>query len=142
MHDFRQCLYAKSVKNSFVTFKESVAITLSTNFDLAIECLGVRVPTIVVKMMKRKVATSGFSYVGCVIPGLLAMLHRMVFAVLSRSSENKICRPCSCRRLVRRFCLVDPKSFPARIGPACLSSSLDTSKKVSSCPFRWCPVAL
>ena len=49
--------------------KESVAITLSTNCDLAIECLGVRaiesldsrVATIVLRMMKRKVATSRFS---------------------------------------------------------------------------------
>ena len=40
---------------------ESVAITLITNVDLAIECLGVRVATIVVKMMKRKFATSEIS---------------------------------------------------------------------------------
>ena len=71
-----------------MAFKESAAITLSTNCDLAIECLGVRVATVVVKMMKRKFATSEFSNFGCAIPGLLAMLHRMVCAVLSRSSEN------------------------------------------------------
>ena len=46
-------------------------ITLSTNVDLATESLGVRVATIVVKMMK--------------------MLHRMVFGALSRSSG---CRRC------------------------------------------------
>ena len=40
------------------------------------------------KMMKRKkVARNMFSNVG--ILGLLAVLHRMVFAVLSRSSENR-----------------------------------------------------
>ena len=37
-----------------MALKESVAITLSTSFDLAIERPGVRVVTIVVKMMKRK----------------------------------------------------------------------------------------
>ena len=67
-----------------MTLKESVAITLSNNLDLAIECLGVRVATIVVKMMKRTFATSEFSNFGCAIPRLLAMLHRMVFALLSR----------------------------------------------------------
>ena len=54
---------------------------------LPFEGLGVRVATIVVKMMKRKFATNEFPNVGCAIPGLLAMLHRMVFSVLSRSSE-------------------------------------------------------
>ena len=75
--------------------RSSVAITLSTNCDLAIECLGVRafesldvhVATIVVKIMKRKVATSRFSNIVSAIPGLLAMLHRMVFPVLSRSPD-------------------------------------------------------
>ena len=78
-----------------MALKESAAITLSTNCDLAIECLGVRaiesldvrVATIVVKMMKRKVATNRLCNLGSAIAGLLAMLHRMVFAVLSRSSE-------------------------------------------------------
>ena len=70
----------------FVALDESVAITLSTNVDLAIKCLGVRVATFVVKMMKKKFATSGISTVGCAIPGLLAMLHRMVFGALFRSS--------------------------------------------------------
>ena len=69
--------------------KESAAITLSTNVDLAIDCLGVRVATIVVKMMKRKFATSEFSKFGCAIRVVLATLHRMVFVVLSRSSEFK-----------------------------------------------------
>ena len=79
-----------------IDFSESVAIILSTNCDLAIECLGVRaserlgvpVATIVVRMMKRKVATSRFSNFGSATQVLLAMLHRMVFAVLSRSSEQ------------------------------------------------------
>ena len=57
-------------KRSNVALKESVAIALSTNFDLAIECLGAHVDTIVVKMTKRKFATSKFSNLGCVIPGL------------------------------------------------------------------------
>ena len=70
----------------YVALKESVAITLSTNVDLEIECLGVRVTTIVVKMMKRKFATSGISNFGCAIPDLLAMLHRMVLDALFRSS--------------------------------------------------------
>ena len=67
-------------KKSHVALKESVAITLSTNCDLAIECLGVRaidclgvrVATIVVKMMKKKFATSRFSNFGPAIPGLLS----------------------------------------------------------------------
>ena len=57
------------VKKTFVALQESSAITLSTNCDLSIECLGVRaieclgvhVATIVVRMMKMKVATSRFS---------------------------------------------------------------------------------
>ena len=65
-------------KKSYVALEESVAITLSTNRDLAIECLAVRVATSVVKMMK-KFATSRFSNFGSAIPRLLAMLHRMVF---------------------------------------------------------------
>ena len=85
----------KSCEKTNVALKESVDITLSTNCDLANECLGVRaieslgvrVATIVVKMMKREVATSSFYNFGSAIPGLLAMLHRMAFAVLSRSSE-------------------------------------------------------
>ena len=72
-----------------MALKESVAITLSITFDLAIECFGIRVATIVVKMMMRKFATSEFSNFGCAIPGLLATLQRMVFAVLSRSSEKR-----------------------------------------------------
>ena len=83
-------------EKSYVALKESAAITLSTNWDLTIECLGVRaieildvrVATIVVRMMKRKVATSRFSHVDSAIPVLLAMLHRMVFALLSHSSER------------------------------------------------------
>ena len=67
--------------------KETKRETPLCYIDLAIECLGVRVATIVVKMMKRKFAKSRFSNFGCAIPGLLAMHHRMVFAVLSRSSE-------------------------------------------------------
>ena len=51
------------------------------------------------------------------------------------------CRPCSRRRSVR-VCVVDLKSFRACIGPACLSSSLDTSKMVFSYQFRWCQVSL
>ena len=51
-------------KKSYVALKESVAITRSTNCDLAIECLGVRaiecldgrVATIVVRMSRRKIA--------------------------------------------------------------------------------------
>ena len=77
---------AKSVKPTYMALKQSVAMTLSTNVDLATERLGVHVATIVGKMMKRKFATSGISNFGCAIPGLLAMLHRMVFGALSRSS--------------------------------------------------------
>ena len=75
--------------------KESVAITLFTTCDLAIECLGVRaiesldvrVATMVLRMMKRKkVATSRFSNFDTSFLILLAMLHRMVFASFSRSS--------------------------------------------------------
>ena len=96
VHDIRHCLHAKSLKNPIV-LKESVAFTLSTNCDLtmeclgvrAIECLGLRVATIVLKMMNRKFATSRFSNLGCAIPSLLAMFHRMVFALLSRSSESR-----------------------------------------------------
>ena len=73
----------------YMALKESVAITISTNVDLAIECLGVRIATIVVKMMKRQFETSEFSNSGCAISGLLATLHGMVFVVLSRSSEYK-----------------------------------------------------
>ena len=62
-------------EKTFLAVKESVAITLSTK-DLAIECLGVRVATIV-KMMKRNIASSGISNLGGAIPGLLAMLHRI-----------------------------------------------------------------
>ena len=113
-----------------MALKESVAITLSTNCDLAIECLGVRVTTIDVKMMKRKFATSEFSNVDSSTPILLAMLHRMVFV-----------RPCSRRRSVR-VCVVDLKSFRTRIGPSCRSSSLDASKMVFPYRFRWCQVAL
>ena len=60
VHDIRQCLYATSVKKIYVALKESVAIAHSTNVGLAIECLGVRVATVDVKMMGRKFATSGF----------------------------------------------------------------------------------
>ena len=53
-------------------------------------------------MMKRKkAARNKFSKFES-IPILLAMLHRVVFASFSRSSEKKeFCRPCSCRRLVK-----------------------------------------
>ena len=68
--------------------KESVAITDLANGDLATECLGVRVAAIVVRMMKRKkVATSRFSSFDSSTPILLAMLHRMVFALFSRFWE-------------------------------------------------------
>ena len=76
--------------------KESVAITLFTTGDLAVECLGVhamesldvRVATNFLKMMNRKkVARNRFSHFDSSILTLLAMLHRMVFASFSRSSE-------------------------------------------------------
>ena len=78
-----------------MALEESVAIILSTNCDLAIECLGVRaieslgvrVVTFVVRMMKRTFATSMFSNLGSAIPGLPGMLRRMVFAALSHFSE-------------------------------------------------------
>ena len=56
-------------KKSTRLLTESVAITVSTDVDLAIEWLGGRVATIVVKMMKRKFATSGIFNFGCAIPG-------------------------------------------------------------------------
>ena len=76
---------------------ERVCSRLSTNCDPAIECLGVRaiesldvrVATILVRMMKRKVATCRFSSLGSAFPGLLVMLHRMVFAVLFRSWDYR-----------------------------------------------------
>ena len=125
-------------EKSYVALKESAAITLSTNWDLTIECLGVRaieildvrVATIVVRMMKRKVATSRFSHVDSAIPVLLAMLHRMVFALLSHSSER-----------LENF-VVGLKSFLPRIGPAWRSSSLHTSVMVLSYRCLWCQVAL
>ena len=90
------CLHSPS-RARHSALKESVAITLSTICDLAIECFGiraiksldVRVATIVVRMMKKKVATSRFSNFGSAIPGLLAMLDQLVFAVLARSSESR-----------------------------------------------------
>ena len=63
--------------------KESVAITLSTNVDLANERLGVRVAVIVLKLMKTKCAMSEISNFDCAIPGLFAMLHCMVFVLHS-----------------------------------------------------------
>ena len=50
-------------------------MALKVSVDLSIERIGVRVATVVVKLMKRKLATSGISNVGCAIPGLLAILH-------------------------------------------------------------------
>ena len=81
--------------------KESVAFALFTTCDLAIgdlaikclgvhatESLGVRVATNFVKMIKRKqVARSKSSNLDLSIQILLAVLHRMVFASFSRSSE-------------------------------------------------------
>ena len=72
--------------------KESVAITLSTTCDLAIQCLGVLAigclgVHAVVRMVMRKVATSRFSNFDSATLILLAMLRRMVFVVHSRSSE-------------------------------------------------------
>ena len=61
-----------------MVLKESVAITLSTDVDLAVGCLGVRVATIVGKMKTSFDSST---------PILLAILHRMVLALLSRSSE-------------------------------------------------------
>ena len=49
------CVHEICEKNSMWLWK-SVAISLSINVIIAIECLGVRVATIVVKMMKKKCA--------------------------------------------------------------------------------------
>ena len=82
--------------------KETV-VTLSTTCDLAIgdlaigdlgvraiESLDVRVATISVRMMKRKkVGTSKFSNFDSSTLILLAMLHRTVFALFSRSSVER-----------------------------------------------------
>ena len=109
--------------------KESVAITLSTTGDVAIgdraigdltiESLDVRVAIIVVKMMSKMVATSGFSNVDSSILILVAILHRMVLClILSFFDKNKeFCRPCSCRRRARIF-EEGPKSVLSFIGPA------------------------
>ena len=71
--------------------KESVAFALFTSFDLAIGCLGVHaiegLATNFVKMMKRKVAKNQSSNFDSSIQILLAVLHRMIFASFSRSSE-------------------------------------------------------
>ena len=85
------------------SFKESVAFALFTtcdlaSSDLAIGCLGVHaiesldvcVATNIVKMMKRKkVERSKSSNFDSSVLVLLAVLHRMVFASFSRSSEWK-----------------------------------------------------
>ena len=103
MHDIRYCLKAKlletnlRMRNNLAKLlphrfcKESVAVTLSTTChgSRAIESPDVRVATIVVRVIKRKFATRRFSNSFSAIPSLLAMLHRMIFAVLSRSSEYK-----------------------------------------------------
>ena len=102
-----------------MALKESVAITLSTNVDLEIECLGVRVTTIFMRMMKRKFATSGISNFGCAIPGLLAMLHRMVFDALFRSSVYKCV--VVVLLLVEELRDIHVSKFLARIRPTCLS---------------------
>ena len=79
--------------------KESVAITLSSTCDLAIddlvieclESLGVRVATIVARVMKRKeVATSKFSNFDSSLQFCShAMFHRMIFARFSRPLEYR-----------------------------------------------------
>ena len=128
VHDSRQRLYAKSVEKLYecarivqsgfhIGFAKSLQPSLFPPLgDLAIESLEVRVATIVVRMMKRKeVATSRFSNFDPATPVLLAMLHRMVFALLSRSFKE-VCRPCFSRRVVSIF-VVGLKSVRALIGP-------------------------
>ena len=104
---FRYCLLAKLLENLRMRknlakwvphrfCKAFAASTLSATCDLAIgdlgvdaiESLDVRVATNFVKVMKRKkVARNRSSNVDSSIPILLAMLHRMVLASISRSSE-------------------------------------------------------
>ena len=114
---------------SYVAWKESVAMTFSTNCDLAIECLDFRVATIVVRMMKIKVATSRFSNFDSAIPGLVAMLHCRTLSFFGLKG--------TCRRLVR-IRVVGLKSFRALIGPARRSSSMHTSLMVLSFRCPWC----
>ena len=60
-------------------------------------------PNSVNLMKRKKAARNKFSNFESILI-LIAMLHRVVFASFSRSSEKKeFCRPCSCRRLVRIF---------------------------------------
>ena len=118
---------------SYVAWKESVAMTFSTNCDLAIECLDFRVATIVVRMMKIKVATSRFSNFDSAIPGLVAMLHCRTLSFFGLKG--------TCRRLVR-IRVVGLKSFRALIGPARRSSSMHTSLMVLSYRCPWCQGAV
>ena len=92
MHDSRQCLYGETFEKifEFTIYHRSVG-------DLAIDDIGVyatesldvrvRVATNFVKMMRKKIARNKSSYVDSPILILLAVLHRMVFTLLSRSSE-------------------------------------------------------
>ena len=94
-------------------FQESVAITLSTNVCLAVACLGVRVATSVVKMMKRKFATSEFQCWLCHSRSARNASAKGLWRAPSFFGMSAFCRRCSCRRVVR-FCVVDLESFRAR----------------------------
>ena len=161
VHEIRYCLKAKlletnlRMRNNLATLlphrfcKESVAVTLSTTCDLAIEflddlaieCHGsraiespdVRVATIVVRVIKRKFATNRFSARNASSKGLCR--------TLSFFGIQEFCHPCSCRRRVRFFA-VGPTFFRARIGPAWRSLSLHTSVMVFSCQCLWCQGAV
>ena len=82
--------FAKSLSPSLLCTTCDLAIGDLAIGDLAIGFLGVRVATIVVRMMKRKkVARNKSSNVDSSFLILLEVLHRMVFASFSRSSEQR-----------------------------------------------------
>ena len=98
VHDIRQCLYAKSVKQILGGFVR--VCSHQSLFPLI-------VISAVVRMMKRKFATSRvFQFWLCHSRSARNASSSCLCRTLSFFGMLEFCRPCSCRRLVR-VCVVD-----------------------------------
>ena len=97
VHDVRKCLYARLLKKPCEFTSYDLSIGDLAIGDLATWCLGVRaiesldvrVATNFVMMKRKKVARNKSCHFDSSILISLAILHRMVFALFSQSSEGR-----------------------------------------------------
>ena len=122
-------------KKNYMVLKESIAITLSTNFDLAIECLGVSVATIVVKMIRGSLLCSQF-FIEWSLPYSLVLRKKGIMSsfFLSKTCENR-----SSLTIIIIAYQRDGALVPVPLVPGCDVGDVDRRDVVQVSATFFCP---